>query len=110
MTIVSKGEIEVLKRLSAEGLSAGLVTQKPIILKATIPDFCYPDRKLAIYLDGVQVHNKKHVEARDEEIDNLLECLGWTVHRIRYEAPLTQQRLKEIMAELRDILAPDTKT
>ena len=38
---VSKAEIEVFKALSAKGLTRGMVTQKPIILKSTIPDFCW---------------------------------------------------------------------
>jgi hypothetical protein len=38
---VSRAEIEVFKALSGLGLTGGMVTQKPIILKATVPDFCW---------------------------------------------------------------------
>jgi len=37
---VSRAEIEVFKSLSMAGLTSGMVTQQPIILKSTIPDFC----------------------------------------------------------------------
>lgn len=104
MTATSNAELTVFKQLSAEGLTAGLVTQKPIILKATIPDFMYPQKKLAVYLDGVQVHTKNKVEARDEEIDNLLERQGWTVLRLRYNPPLTRERLAEIIQAVRERL------
>ncbi len=49
---VSKAEIEVFKALSAAGLTSGMVTQKPIVLKATIPDFCWFSKRKIVYLDS----------------------------------------------------------
>ena len=40
---VSNAELELFKALSAQGLTHGMLTQKPIILKSTIPDFCYSE-------------------------------------------------------------------
>jgi very-short-patch-repair endonuclease len=70
-----KAEIEVFKELSRRGLTAGMMTQLDIILKYTRPDFAWFERKLAVYLDGEQVHRKR--QEKDEEIDNLLETQGW---------------------------------
>src|SRR4030042_5228301 len=85
---VSNAEIEVFKALSAEGLTGGMVTQQPIVLKSTVPDFCWLNKKKIVYLDGVQVHTKDKAQQRDAEIDELLELQGWEVLRIAYEPPL----------------------
>jgi very-short-patch-repair endonuclease len=101
---VSNAEIEVFKALSSQGLTGGMVTQKPIILKATIPDFCWPEKRKIVYLDGKQVHTKDKVAAQDEEIDDLLELQGWEVLRIPYDPPLTEKSLQQIMLEIRQFL------
>jgi very-short-patch-repair endonuclease len=101
---VSNAEIELFKALSVEGLTAGMVTQKPIVLKATIPDFCWVNKKKVVYLDGVQVHSKDKALQRDEEIDDLLEMQGWEVLRIPYNPPLTDKALKEIMVTIKEFL------
>jgi very-short-patch-repair endonuclease len=101
---VSNAEIEVFKALSSQGLTGGMVTQKPIILKATIPDFCWPEKRKIVYLDGKQVHTKDKVAAKDEEIDDLLELQGWEVLRIPYDPPLTEKSLQQIMLEIRQFL------
>ena len=49
---VSRAEIDVFKSLSAAGLTTGMVTQQPIILKSTIPDFCWMEKRKIVYLDG----------------------------------------------------------
>jgi very-short-patch-repair endonuclease len=56
---VSAAEIELFKALSQANLTCGMVTQKLIILKATIPDFMWLQKKLPVYLDGEQVHRKR---------------------------------------------------
>jgi len=101
---VSNAELELFKALSAQGLTSGMLTQKPIILKSTIPDFCWPEKRKVIYLDGAQVHRKEKARARDEEIDELLELQGWEVLRIPYDPPLTAKALKDIMATIKEFL------
>jgi very-short-patch-repair endonuclease len=101
---VSKGEISVFSALSSAGLTAGMVTQQPIILKATIPDFCWFELKKAVYLDGVQVHKKDKQQQKDSEIVDLLEQKGWDVLRIPYEPPLTALDVQEIIETIRDFV------
>ena len=101
---VSNAELELFKALSAQGLTGGMLTQKPIILKSTIPDFCWPEKRKVVYLDGTQVHRKDRARERDEEIDELLEMQGWEVLRISYEPPLTAKALKEILANIKKFL------
>ncbi len=101
---VSNAEVEVFKTLSVQGLTEGMVTQQPIILKSTIPDFCWLNKRKIVYLDGSQVHKKDKARARDEEIDELLELQGWQVLRVRYDAPLSGAELRRVLAEIRDFL------
>jgi len=101
---VSNAEIEVFKALSVQGLTGGMVTQQPIVLKSTVPDFCWPNKRKIVYLDGAQVHIKDKAQQRDAEIDELLEMQGWDVLRIPYEPPLTERALQEIMTTIRKFL------
>jgi len=84
-----------------------MVTQKPIILKATIPDFCWPEKRKIVYLDGKQAHASDEQQQRDEEIRDLLEAQGWDVLRIPYEPPLPEPCLLEILAKIRRFLNGD---
>ena len=104
---VSKAEIDVFKSLSAAGLTTGMVTQQPIILKSTIPDFCWMEKRKIIYLDGIPVHKKDKAIERDEEITDLLIAQGWDVLRIPYNPPLTDKGLQEIMATIKRFLNVD---
>ena len=101
---VSKAEIEVLKALSGTTLIEGMVTQKTLVLKSTIPDFCWPGKRKAVYLDGSQVHCKSKQEERDEEIDSLLIAKGWEVLRVPYEAPMSKEKLEEVMLSIKRFL------
>ncbi len=101
---VSKAEIDVFKALSTTNLTDGMVTQQPIILKSTIPDFCWMEKRKIVYLDGNPVHKKDKQLERDEEIDNLLTAQGWDVLRIPYDPPLTEKGLQKIMAEIKEFL------
>ena len=101
---VSNGEIQLFKALSLAGLTAGMITQKPIVLKATIPDFCWVNKRKIVYLDGVQVHQGDKTQQRDKEIDEMLEVQGWDVLRIPYEPPLTDKTLEEIIATIKKFL------
>ena len=104
---VSKGEIEVFKALSAEGLTEGMVTQKPIILRTTIPDFCWLNQRKVVYLDGLQAHLPDKVQQRDEEISEMLESQGWDVLRIPYDPPLGEKKLSEIVSTIRKFLGKE---
>ncbi len=101
---VSNAEIEVFKALSQQGLTSGMVTQQPIILKSTIPDFCWLNKRKIVFLDGNPVHIKDRAQQRDAEIDELLELQGWEVLRIPYDPPLTTQALQEIMETIKKFL------
>ena len=101
---VSKAEIEVFKGLSASGLTNGMLTQKTIVLKSTVPDFCWPSKRKAVYLDGLQAHSGDKQQERDVEICELMEHQGWDVLRIPYEPPLTEKNLQEILATIKRFL------
>jgi very-short-patch-repair endonuclease len=104
---VSKAEIEVFKALSIAGLTSGMVTQKPIILKSTIPDFCWMNKRKIVYLDGLQAHSGDKQQQNDKEIFDLLTAQGWEVLRIPYEPPLKQKGLQEILATIKRFLEED---
>jgi very-short-patch-repair endonuclease len=101
---VSQAEIALFHELSKAGLTSGMVTQKTIILKSTIPDFCWINRRKIVYLDGVPVHSSDKQQERDSEIDELLEAKGWDVLRIPYQPPITEKGLAEIMATIKAFL------
>jgi very-short-patch-repair endonuclease len=101
---VSNAELQLFQALSAAGLTRGMVTQKPIILKTTIPDFCWQEKRKIVYLDGLQVHSNDKTQQRDEEIDELLEMQGWEVLRIPYNPPLTDEALRGIMVAIKKFL------
>jgi very-short-patch-repair endonuclease len=104
---VSKGEISVFSALSQAGLTTNMVTQQPIVLKATIPDFCWLNLKKVVYLDGRQVHKKDKQLQKDEEITELLELQGWEVLRIPYDPPLTPKEVQEIKATIRRFIGQE---
>ena len=104
---VSRAEIEVFKALSTANLTGGMVTQQPIILKSTIPDFCWIEKRKIVYLDGNPVHKKDKQIEKDEEIDDLLFARGWDVLRIPYDPPLTGKGLAEIMGKIKRFLNVD---
>jgi very-short-patch-repair endonuclease len=104
---VSRAEIEVFKALSTANLTGGMVTQEPIILKSTVPDFCWVEKRKIVYLDGRQVHSTNKAERRDQEIDDLLDLQGWSVLRIVYDPPLTDKELKKVMTKIKQFLNVD---
>lgn len=104
---VSRAEIEVFRALSAAGLTGGMVTQQPIILKSTIPDFCWMEKRKIVYLDGKPVHKSDKQLERDEEISDLLTAQGWDVLRLPYNPPLTEKGLREVMAAIKRFLNVD---
>ena len=107
---VSQAEFALFNELSKAGLTTGMVTQKPIILKSTIPDFCWANKRKIVYLDGAPVHTSDKAQQRDSEIDELLEAQGWDVLRIPYQPPITQKGLAEMMAAIKAFLRFDEET
>lgn len=106
---VSNAEIEVFKALSAEDLTSGMVTQRTIVLKATIPDFCWLNKRKIVYLDGAQAHSSDKQQESDEEITDLLTTQGWQVLRIPYDPPLSKSGLQEVVATIKRFLESDEK-
>ena len=107
---VSQAEIALFNELSKAGLTNGMLTQKPIILKSTIPDFCWANKRKIVYLDGTPVHSSDKQQNRDSEIDELLEAQGWDVLRIPYQPPITEKGLSEIMVTIKLFLNVDEET
>ena len=99
---VSKAEIEVMQELCAAGVNERMVTQKPVCLSRTTPDFTFhmPDRNYAVYIDSEQLHYRKHAMQRDAKIDERLDELGWKVLRCVYHIPLSKKRKAEIVREI----------
>jgi very-short-patch-repair endonuclease len=106
---VSRAEVELFKSLSAAKLTDGMVTQKTIVLKSTIPDFCWLNRRKIVYLDGIQAHLRDRQKKNDQEIDEMLTAQGWEVLRIPYDPPLTEKNLKETTEIIRKFLGLDDK-
>ena len=107
---VSQAEIAVFSALSKAGLTNGMVTQKTIILKSTIPDFCWTNKRKIVYLDGNVVHSSDKQQRHDSEIDELLEAQGWEVLRIPYDPPITERGLQEILKIIKRFLDVDEET
>jgi len=102
----SKAEIQILKELQRRGLYP--VYQRPIVLKAACPDYVWalpplrkfswaPIRMLCIFLDGEQVHCDLN---GDFDIQRALEDRGHRVVRIRYKAPLSKAKVREITDQI----------
>jgi len=80
-----KGEIEeplrrALERI--EGLPPGL---RDFEIKddrdrlVTVPDFAWPDAKLAVYCDGFAIHGNREILELDAQKRNFIQGRGWTV-------------------------------
>ena len=107
---VSQAEVALFNELSKAGLTTGMVTQKAIILKSTIPDFCWTNKRKIVYLDGAPVHSSDKQQKRDREIDDLLELRGWKVLRIPYQPPITEKGLAQMIATIKAFLSVDEET
>ena len=65
----SRIEHALLLKLHAKGLHP--MVDKEFCVQATTPDFYFPDKNLAIYIDGKKIHSSRI--DRDEELRGLLE-------------------------------------
>lgn len=88
---VSKMEESVLVKLERKGLHPEV--QKQFCLQSTMPDYYFPNKNLAVYLDG-EVHKGR--EDRDEALRELLtKRHGVSVVSISYEG--TSQAAEDII-------------
>lgn len=110
--------------LKSEGLTEGLIEQHPVRIGdfITIPDFAYPQHKLAIYCDGEYWHGGFHhlgkkfedmkegprkekikeVIKKDEKIHYFLWGNGWAV--LRFWQHEIQRNPKEVAEKIRENL------
>jgi very-short-patch-repair endonuclease len=95
----SSAEEQVAVALHQLGLK-GWFKNREIVLEATIPDFWFPAKKVAVYLDGEQVHSSSHALERDDRITAVLEKRGVRVLRFRYRPPLSKKCLAEIVESI----------
>jgi very-short-patch-repair endonuclease len=91
----SKAETAVLAKLNS--LKKFPMTHYVIPLKITVPDLFFPNERLCVFLDGTVVHSKPGQMNKDEEIDERLEKMGMKVLRIKYDPPLSNKKLEEIV-------------
>jgi very-short-patch-repair endonuclease len=101
---VSKAEYTIFGELSRRDLTHGMTTQDTVILRLTIPDFLWRERKKALYIDGCFVHSSDKAIKNDTEIDELMEYKGWSVLRLKYEPPLTKTALADMMGKIERFL------
>ena len=95
----SQMELAVLEKLNALGVP--VETDVPFCLQRTIPDFYFPTKNVAVYLDG-PVHKGR--EDRDENQRELLARLyGITVVSISYERHSVQET-ERIIREIREAI------
>lgn len=99
---VSRAEEQVFQELSRQHLTGAMVTQKPIVLRQTIPDFFWIEKRKCVYLDGAEIHRNK--QELDEEIVDMLERKGFQVLRISYKPPMSHERLLQVVAEIREFI------
>lgn len=65
-------------------------------------DFSYPDRRLAIEVDGRRWHPGRLAQERDRLRDNVLTVKGWLVLRFTWEDVLLQG--ERVVAQIEEIL------
>jgi len=101
--LVAKAELEVLLGLEERKLTTGMFRDTEIMLEATIPDFYWPTKGLAVYLDGPH-HESETQRLKDELIDEKLRRMGLRSLRIPYKPPLSKTRLNEILDQIQEAL------
>jgi very-short-patch-repair endonuclease len=95
----SRIEESLLLKLQETGLHP--ITDKEFCIQSTTPDFYFPDKNLAVYIDG-KVHEGK--EERDQTIRELLtKRFGVKVVSISYEN-FTQEETERVLKEIQSLL------
>ena len=101
---VSNLEISTINEMCKRGLNRGLSSNEPVILWFCKPDLKWDNLKMAVFLDGEQVHSSERRQLKDQAITDKLIDRGWRVLRIRYHAPASKARKKEIWDEIEEFL------
>ncbi|MBI5899705.1 MAG: DEAD/DEAH box helicase [Rhodocyclales bacterium] len=77
-----------IERALLDAMRAGARLPEPVAqyayvdergVRATVPDFAYPDKKIAIYCDGFAYHGNRDSLEGDAVKRNLLQSSGWAV-------------------------------
>lgn len=96
----SRMEMDVLEDLATQGLHP--MTAKSFPVLSTTPDYWFPDKRVAVYLDGKKVHFKR------QDKDARLRYLLKKRHRIRvlsitYDGNSKRER-RRIVEEIKQFL------
>ena len=70
-------------------------------MPVTLPDFAFPDAKIAIYCDGYEFHSEREAFQKDRHQSRELQLQGWCVLRF---AGREDQEKQLLMRELRQTL------
>lgn len=98
-------EVAALQALVAAGLPRPVVAHRVVDGRGRLVaelDLAYPDRLLAIEIDGFRWHSSPEHKRRDEERQNGLVLAGWTV--LRFSASEVLRRPQRLVATVRDAL------
>lgn len=84
----------------------GIKLEKQFPVKSYRLDFCDPDKKVAIEIDGEQHYVDMKMIDHDEKRDQVLTSLGWHVYRIRWShfKSANIDKRKEIIEEIKKLL------
>jgi ATP-dependent helicase YprA (DUF1998 family)/very-short-patch-repair endonuclease len=74
-------EVALLAAIRSAARLPEPVAQHCVVIdgKATVPDFAYPDQKIAVYCDGFAYHGNKETLESDARKRNTLQSEGWAV-------------------------------
>ena len=96
----SRMEFDILDELSKAGFHPEM--DKHFCVLSTTPDFYFPDKNLAVYVDGEKVHEKRR--ERDQELRRLLaKRHGVTVLTFPYKRRTKREKMK-IVEQLKEWL------
>ena len=75
----------------------------------TIPDFAFPDMKIAIYCDGYEFHEDRDSFSMDRFQSNELQSLGWIVFRFSGRQIKTKFFVEQAVEEIKRAIAQRDK-
>ena len=96
---ISNAEIEIIQTLYNQDCY-GHETQKKFYKLITSADIYFDDIKLAIFIDGEQIHRDKEFEDQDKR--DFVRSRGCIVREYSYHYPLSVKRKQEIVASIKD--------
>ena len=108
----SNAEMAVMLELQKRQLLTHMRSQhafifdlKEDLVAGTFIDFYWTEpHNYAVFIDGIQVHNKVRQSMRDECVQKALERRGVKVDRFVYTPPLRKWRLREICDRIENVL------